>query len=141
MVRKFRLSLWIAAVFWIATVLALTGAGYALKRQGVFVRQTLPIGTSWQGYQIAIPGRPAITITEEERLCRNSRFAERDVQGGEGFLFPKESPWACIKNAPVYMSIRWPQFSLAIVFGLLGLMAGLRPTASKSSSGVRQGDL
>jgi hypothetical protein len=137
MPKALRSSLWVASVLWLGAVLALSATEYVSKRQGYFVRQVLPLGTSWQGYQMAFPGRAPITITEEERLCRNERFAELDRQGGENVLHPKESPWACIKSAPVQMSVRWPQFYLALVIGFLLLMFGRRPQFLKSASKLR----
>jgi len=130
MPKALRSALCLASVLWLSAILVLTASEYVLKRHGYFVQRVLPPGTTWQGYQIAIPGRPPITITEEERLCRNARFSELDRQGGENFLHPKESPWACIKSAPILMAVRWPQFCLAVVIGLLLLMLGRSPQSS-----------
>ncbi len=134
MPNALRFSLVATAVLWLSAILVVTAMEYIQERQGYFVRRVLPVGTSWQVYQIAVPGRPPITITEEERLCRNERLAELDRQGGESILNPKESPWACIKSLPVLMAIRWPQFFLAVLVGLSLLMLGLAPGHSRSTS-------
>ena len=136
MPNALRSSLIAVAVLWIGATLVVTAMEYVQERQGYFVQRVLPVGTSWQGHQIAIPGPPpiTITITEEERLCRNEKFAELDRKDGERILHPQESPWACIKSLPVLMAIRWPQFCLALVVGLSLLLLGAVPRHSRSTS-------
>ncbi len=127
MINVLRFSIWVVSVLWISAVLILTMSGYVLQREGLFVRQVLPQGTAWQGYQVAIPGYQPITISEEERLCRNQRLAELDRRNGEFFSFALPSPWACLKSIPVFMEVRWLLFCLGMVCGLLLLMCGRRP--------------
>jgi hypothetical protein len=116
------------AVLWLSAVVLFTAVEYSKGDNGVLVRRVAPSGTAWEGHRMGISGSGAFTITEEERICRNERFAVLD-RGGERLLFPLPSPWKCIKAMPVLMELRWIRFVAFTLPGVALILLYLRARA------------
>jgi hypothetical protein len=114
------------STLWFIAVAALALLEYSSKSDGVFMVQSIPIGTVVAGNKVTLPNGEVITITEEEEFELRFKLEQRldRLKAGQP-LYPWEVDWASLTSVPKVRQVRWLRLAIfALLAPLIVWLAG-----------------